>query len=374
MTTAVRTLRPVRATVVVVEPVPPRPRRRRANRAALAVLLGAAAALGLQAAIGRVVATDRDAFADPMYHDKLARFRARPAVAGAPGVRPLTLLFLGSSRTYDAVDAGAAGASLSHTLGRPVDAFDFATSGAGPATTAVHLRRLLAAGVKPDAVVIEVHPAFLAAQVSPPFETRWLKPLRLRPDEREFVRALGLPVDGAPSDVWLLAGHGYRAHLLERFAPTFSPLQYRLAAGAETDAHGFVRVPDVPERQRERLRAWGRSQYAPCWADYRPGGSGLAGLRASLGTCREAGVRAALLITPESNEFRSWYGPGFAGIAPVVGGLAEEFKVPFFDARGWLPDDLIADGHHLTGAGADAFTARLVRDAVGPWLAVGGAP
>jgi len=50
---------------------------------------------------------------------------------------------------------------------------------------------------------------------------------------------------------------------------------------------------------------------------------------------------------------------------------------PLFDAREWLADELLGDGHHLTGTGADAFTARLTRDALAPWLAApapGGAP
>jgi hypothetical protein len=130
-----------------------------------------------------------------------------------------------------------------------------------------------------------------------------------------------------------------------------------------------VRVPEVPESQRPRLRALTHKQYAECWPDYRPGGSGVKGLRDALETCRSSGIRAALLITPESTEFRSWYAePGRSRIAPLVAELANEFGAPFFDAREWLADDLIGDGHHLIGSGADAFTGRLVREGLVPWL------
>jgi hypothetical protein len=252
-----------------------------------------------------------------------------------------------------------------------VAAFDFAHAGAGPVTTAVYLRRLLAAGVRPGAVVIEVHPAFLAAQVAPPPEAKWLRPARLRPAEVPLVRALGIPVETPAAHGprgWLAPWHEYRVPLLDRHAPAFSALPYSLRAGPETDRHGFVRVPAVPDAQRPRVYALTREQYAECWPGYAPGGSGILGLRDALETCRAAGVRAALLITPESTEFRDWYGPGGTAITPLVSELATEFHSPFFDARTWLADDLIADGHHLTGAGADAFTDRLVREALTPWL------
>lgn len=351
-----------------------------ARRSAVALAVGFVATIGIQLVIGRAVRAAPEAFSDPLYHDKRERLRAHPAGAPAGAGRPFTVLFLGSSRTYDAVDAGAAGVALTRDLGRPVAAFDFATSGAGPVTLALHLRRLLADGVRPDAAVIEVHPAFLAAQVWPPFETRWLTPLRLRPDEVERAQGFGFPIDapGAHGPRGrLLAGYEYRTHLLERYCPELSSLPFRLTSGPETDRHGFARVPDLTERQRQRLRDWTREQYAPCWAGYHPGGSAVAALRDALETCRREGVRAALLVTPESAPFRGWYAaPGRALIAPVVGGLADEFGAPFVDAREWLPDDLIADGHHLTGAGADAFTERLVRDALAPWLRVtaGGVP
>ncbi|MDY3558152.1 hypothetical protein R5W23_000960 [Gemmata sp. JC673] len=350
----------------------PTARGHRERSSATALAIGFVVTVVVQFGIGQAVRSAPEAFSDPLYHDKRERLRAHSAGAPAGAGRPFALLFLGSSRTYDAVNAGAAAAALTHDLGRPVAAFDFATSGAGPVTLALHLRRLLADGVAPDAVVIEVHPAFLASQVWPPFETCWLRPIRLRPGETSLARDLGFPTDapGAHGPRGLfLAGYEYRTHLLERYCPELSPLPYRLTSGPETDRHGFVRVPNLLPRQRERLRAWTREQYAPCWTGYIPGGCALAALRDALGTCRAIGVRTALLVTPESAEFRGWYAePGRARIVPLLNELAREFEAPFVDAREWLPDDLIADGHHLTGTGADVFTERLVRDALAPWL------
>lgn len=358
----------------------PRPARgRNARGAALAVVLGFTVALTIQVVTGWVAHTNRVPLSDPQYSNKLALLRAHPGFADGNNGQT-TLLFLGSSRTFDAIDAGAIGPALSRDLGTPVEAFNFAHAGAGPVTTAAYLRRLLKTGAKPNAVVIEVHPAFLAAQTSPPPEARWLHPVRLRPDELALVSELGLPLP-TPSTHgprgWVTPWHEYRVQLLDRYAPVFSALQFRLAEHA-TDPHGFVRTPEVPEAQRARLRELTRKQYSDCWADYRPGGSGMKGLCDALETCRTAGIRAALLITPESTEFRSWFPePGRSQIVPLVSELASEFRAPFFDAREWLADEFLGDGHHLSGAGADVFTARLGRESLGPWLrasVTGGAP
>ena len=76
------------------------------------------------------------------------------------------------------------------------------------------------------------------------------------------------------------------------------------------------------------------------------------------------------MLAPESSEFRSWYPePGRSRIPPLLA----ELGATVFDAREWLPDDQLGDGHHPTGAGPEVFTARLARDALAPWL-TGGAP
>src|SRR5262249_7123958 len=133
--------------------------RRRKPSAALrrpraALLWGVALFAGLQLALAGVMEKWRPEWRDPEYGCKLARLQARQAEA--PG-RPLVVV-LGSSRAAlgfrpDAVAAEAVGE-------RPV-VFNFAIAGAGPLTELLQLRRLLAAGVRPDWLVIEVMPPLL---------------------------------------------------------------------------------------------------------------------------------------------------------------------------------------------------------------------
>ena len=110
-------------------------------------------------------------------------------------------------------------------------------------------------------------------------------------------------------------------------------------------------------------------QYADYFPLFRPTGCGVEALRDTLERCRSAGWRAGLVLMPESSAFRGWYNQdGLKHCAAVLAGLVDEFGVPLIDARTWVPDELIGDGHHLTGAGADVLTERLARDALAPWL------
>ena len=72
------------------------------------------------------------------------------------------------------------------------------------------------------------------------------------------------------------------------------------------------------------------------------------------------GIQPLLLFTPESPTFRAWYGePGDTAVSLLAAGIAAEFGVPLIDARGWLTDDELADGHHAMPSGAKTFTDKL---------------
>lgn len=346
----------------------------RSRRVVVALAVGAATVVVVQLLTGWAIRTDRVPARDPLYLDKLADLRARPAFVTD---EPLTVLFVGSSRTLVAVDAGTVGPELSARLGQPVEAFNFGTAGAGPVTCAVYLRRLLADGVKPDAVVIEVLPALLASQVPPP-EAKWLPVVRLRPDELPLVRGYGFPAETPAAHGprgWLLPLHEYRMPLVDRYATTLSLLPFPSGKRQKHDGYGFERWRDgITSEDRAKMLERTKRQYGEYLDGFEPGGCGIAALRDSLTACRAAGVKVALMLAPESSEFRDWYAePGRSRLLPLLSELAREHDAKLFDGRAWLSDDHIGDGHHVTGSGADAFTARLTRDALAPWLA-GGAP
>ncbi len=364
----------LRLVAVVRAPAAPAKRTNRKRAAAVALVCGLVVAAVVQLATAWAICTDRMPLRDPMYLDKLALMRARPAFA--PGAPPgeYRLVFIGSSRSLDGINAGAVGPDLTQRLGRPVAAFNFAHAGAGPVLNAIYLRRLLADGVTPDAVVIEVHPGLIGARAES-LESRWVQATRLRPEELPLVRAMSFPArepDAHGVRGRVLPWSAYRLPLIDRYAPALSVVPYPVGARQSCDEHGFVRCRSVTPAERAKLIGLTRAQYAEHLADYAPGGTGVAGLRDALETCRAANIRAALVLTPESSEFRNWYPePGRSRIGPVIAELAREFGAAVVDCREWLPDDLIGDGHHLPGPGADAFSARLSADALAPWLAKG---
>lgn len=351
-----------------------RVRVRRHVRARNALLLGLLAFIAIQAFSNLAIRCEWSVIRDPLYFDKLALFRSSAPEFFEPtaGTGPVRVLFTGSSRTQNAVDTGAIQTMLTEQLGRPVSAFNFALAGCGPITNAIYLRRLAEAGVKPDVVLLEVHPVFLAGQRADSPETRWLVPIRLRRSEVEIVNGMGFPAEPSPAAGWrgwVAAWYEYRYVFVDRYASVLRTIP-KLNDGHEPDAHGFVRVREVTQDEREFLTALTFRQYSDYFPEFRPNGPGLAALRDMLDTCRANGWKGALFLTPETAEFRGWYAEaGRREMDDVLKSLAAEYGVPLIDARAWLPDTNIGDGHHLCGSGADLLTAKLAKDALAPWLA-----
>ena len=98
-------------------------------------------------------------------------------------------------------------------------------------------------------------------------------------------------------------------------------------------------------------------------------------LREAADFARARGARVGFLYMPESTEFETWCEPRLvqAGRAHLAG-LARDLGVPVIDARNWMDDRFIADGYHLSRAGAAIFTARLGPAVAAVFPAAGGNP
>jgi hypothetical protein len=350
------------------------------------VLVGVVAFLAAQAGLNVAVRREWVPVRDPVFAEKFDLLRphagfftphpnpppqgGREQEAGGREQEVVRVMALGSSRTQLGFDAGR---FAGHFGGR-VEAFNFGCPAAGPMTAALYLRRLLEAGVTPDCLLVEVHPCFVTP-ADPPFEARWLHPYRLRPGEPEVLRGFGWDVP-PPSHHgprgYLTAAHSFRYGLLNQYAPVLLPCPYGLTVGARSDPCGFVAGVELPPADRPRALQRTFEQYAPALAGYHVGGPGCAAVRDVLTVCAGRGIRTAVVLMPESSEFRGWYGPqGYPAVTAFASGLAAEFGVPLFDAREWVPDDGFADGHHLTPVGAATFTDRLAGVvASGQWSVV----
>jgi hypothetical protein len=205
--------------------------------------------LGLALAIERWLPELRD----PEYGYRLRRLapRTRPGAG-----RPFTVVMLGSSRTTWGFKAGRLEHTLAQSLGRPVVVFNFGVTGAGPLLHLLNLRRLLADGVRPDLVLVEILPPLLAGQY-PDHElarlavTRlWLRDLRLL--ERYGARGTGLRA--AWWQAWPVPWYAHRFAILSRLAPACLPYQVRMDWAYRIDKSGWVESPvkrSDPDRRRE---------------------------------------------------------------------------------------------------------------------------
>lgn len=332
-------------------------KRRRFAHGRMAVVAGLVLFVAVQFSVHSAVQSEAVSLRDPIYAEKLDTLNLHPEFFSDACDRH-RVLAIGSSRTQLCLDAER----LSDDR-RTV--FNFAAAGCGPVTDALYLRRALAAGLKCDTALVEFHPGMLA-DLTPPFEARWLHPYRLRADEPEVLRGFGWDIETPPQfrpGAPLNAAHTYRFPILNAAHPKLLPCPFGLGFAGRTDSRGHVPGVPVKTEDRPKFLAAAYAEYLDAFRDYRPGGAGVAAVRDMLTQLQSRGIRPVLLFTPESALFRSWYGEvGDNEVSALAEALAAEFGVPLVHARGWLPDDQFADGHHAIPAGAVTFTDKLAAE------------
>jgi hypothetical protein len=309
------------------------------------------------------------ALRDPPYWYKLDRLKRRSA---GPG-QPLTIVMLGSSRTLHGLEAASLEAPLARQLGRPVVVFNFGLVGAGPLTELLTLRRLLADGVRPDVLLVEVLPPLLAGQV-PCFEVERIQAsvCRLRGQEFSLLERYGgrsrreLRRDWATT--WLLPCYYHRLALVSQVFPSLLFYADRLDGFRGINDSGDL-PPVYGAEQSRRALAAAEREYSGYLTDFRLGGPAPHALEEILQTCRRHGIRAALVLMPEGPAFRSWYhGRSWPQVREFLDGLSRRTATPLFSAREWLSEGDFVDSHHMLPRGRDCFTERLGREVLAPLL------
>jgi hypothetical protein len=324
--------------------------------------------VGLQLGLALVIERWLPELRDPEYG-----YRARRLAQRTSDTKARIVYMLGSSRTTVGFKAGQIEEPLRLALHQPVVAFNFGFTGAGPIMQLIELRRLLAAHLQPDLLLIEVLPPLLAGQVARPqrndlpVNRAWFSELNVL----ERYGRSGRDMQAEWWQDWPIPWYSHRFAVASRFFPTSLPHNRRIDWAIKTDESGWARpaltktTPAVLRSATERTRR----EYAPYFDRFRLGGPSCRALREMLELCREQEIDAALVLMPEGSEFRSLY-PSKAW-DQIRGFLAEtgrEFAVPIIDAREWIVDEDFMDSHHLLLPGAVVFTNRLGREAVLPLL------
>lgn len=344
----------------------PRPSLHR--QACLALIWGLALFWGVQVALGIAVEYHLPHLRDEEFAEK--RDRLHVLTLGAPD-RPLVLM-LGSSRTLMAFDAGRVHATLN---GRTAHVFNFGVRGGGPALQLICLRRLLAEGVKPDLLLVEVLLPLLNQPGRSPLEETWLHGRRLQTSEIAGIR----PYHTQPRRLarhWLSGRWApcftYRREMRNRFLRLCeSPPSLQDPHPGAMDAHGWQPffVLGITAEQRGHFWKIACSQYERAFGPFRLSEPSSRALEALLDLCRQNGIPVALVLPPEGNEFRALYPPEtLQALQDYVNELGRRRGLPLIDARDWLEDESFWDGHHALPEGAAVFTQRLQHEALGPLL------
>lgn len=292
---------------------------------------------------------------DPEYGLRLDSLKRR--IAEHPARPPVVVI--GSSRTGQGVRPGVC---------EPADGplvVNMSQSGGGPVSQLLTLRRLWADGLSPMGVVLEYWPPFLRGDGTY-HEQHRIDAKRLRAIDEPTVREFF----DTPDAVWN-ARHGdtpiplvaHRHTVVSRLCPDLLP------HSARTDP--FWRNLDgwgwwpgrVAATQQQIDAGWATVEafYRPMYAGFAIHPQHAAAYRTVLRECRDRGVAVVLLRMPETDRFRQFQTADSERLGDqFLHDVVTEFGVPTIDARTWAEDVHLPDGFHLTQAGAEVFTRRLL--------------
>jgi hypothetical protein len=340
-------------------------RNRSARAGVLAgVILTLAAMLGMSGALETV----KPEWRDPEFGHRLILLRRHRG--GSPD-RPLVLA-LGTSRTQNAIAPGAMG--FPNEAGSPL-VFNFGQSGSPPLKVLLTLLRLLDEGIRPDAVILEVLPDWLAADG--PAE-RMLRDAEPRLSAGDLRRLAPYCADSAALErKWIAARlapwSAQRVVLMSHWLPRWLKWGERIDPqwdGMEAD--GFVPYPEqfATSEFRAIATAHAKREHAGSFAGYRFGESSLRAIRDLVARCRGEGIAVLSVEPPVSPMFRDWFRPGvWASGEERLGAFAGELGVELVSPFNGLEESDFVDGHHMLRSGAEKYSRWLADAHLRAWLA-----
>src|SRR5258708_10547527 len=215
--------------------MPQGPRRARARGV---VLWGVAAFVALQLGMGFAIECGMWGFRDPWYQHKIVHLRRQwhERTHGETSSSTRLAVMLGSSRTGNGLKGTRFEEEVYYALGERWTIGNIAVQAGGPVLELIEFRRLLAEGIRPDFVLIEVTTWFLSEPVR---EASVIKSARLTLSDLDCLAQCDLPNRGTlRREWWAEWGSPWYAHrfsILTEVAPTFLPfwLQQSWAAGCD---------------------------------------------------------------------------------------------------------------------------------------------
>ncbi|MGH7168717.1 MAG: hypothetical protein ACRELG_00370, partial [Gemmataceae bacterium] len=344
------------------------------DRGKRAIVWGALLFVCTQAALSVYLNNRRPDLRDPAFGLRLRTLQNQ--LAENPGA-PLILL-LGSSRTLNGLSPAHMPVSLKREGPTPL-VFNFALPGSGSVRELMTFRRLRAAGIKPDWLLLESWPVlwpedgvFAERHILADAELCWtdLTVLsRYLPGKLEFL-AHALKGNLVP----LVS---YRSRLLHASARFLLPRALDRGLSHEdddwtcADGTGWLPYRKLPADRAAQRREVDKGLLvaAPLLNSLRIAPDSDRALRDLLEECRADGIKTALFLMPEHSACRGWYSPRtHALVREYLTELSKEYRLPAIDMRDWAPDENFADFCHLAPWGAPPLSQRFARDVLRPLL------
>lgn len=327
-----------------------------------------------QAALSLYLNHRRPDLRDPAFGLRLRALQQK--LAENPGT-PLVLI-LGSSRTLNGLSPAHMPVSLQREGPSPL-IFNFALPGSGSVRELMTFRRLRAAGIKPDWLLLESWPVlwpedgvFAERRIIADDELCWTDLTvvsRYLPGKLEFF-AHALKGNLVP----LIS---YRSRLLHSSARFLLPRDLDRGLSHEdddwtcTDGTGWLPYRKIPADAAALRREVDKGLLvaAPLLNPLRIAPDSDHALHDLLDECRADGIKAALFLMPEHSSCRGWYSPQTrALVGDYLTKLNEECVLSAIDMRDWSPDENFADFCHLAPWGAPPLSQRFARDVLCPLL------
>jgi hypothetical protein len=232
------------------------------------------------------------------------------------------------------------------------------------------LRRLLADGVRPDLLLVEVSPSFMTYPIDVgmfPVDRLWHSELSLLGDY------LG---DGEARAARWWRGrwvpcHTHREAILYSICRTmvakvsFGPWfkNFDSAGWERFDPQGYG--ADFRRRALENTRRGLKQDLAQGHVSDACRGS----LTRLASICRDEGIALVLILLPIEAAFRTCDVPAAElESLELLDQICDNYSAEIVDARDWLADEMIFDSYHVLGVGANAFSERLTGQTLVPRL------
>jgi hypothetical protein len=302
-----------------------------------------------------------------MFDLPAGHYRSRLADAGD---EPVTVVFLGSSRTGGGVRPALVEESVLAATGSKCLAQNLFVPTVGPFGQMVHWQRLLERGIRPDVLVLEICPAWYQFMDGVAPEMQTFSGDRMTWDEVQLVRSYGFPP--RTEQDWRAANwnpwFGFRFQLLGMINPNWLPKDVtRHERRSRTDL-GWKEpffVVHEPWRFAEGIEL-NRPVLHDRMQDLRFDQPPARCFRDLIESCRAHGTVPAAFVTPEATPIRAWYRLDVEARLQKYLSDLRDHNVIVADGRTWLPDVAFSDGHHVLRPWADEYTRRVVNSVVVP--------